>query len=83
MLTTITKWGNSQGVRLSRKILNQLNLKTDDRVEICVEGEKITIKKNSGVLDESITLDDLFKGYTGNYECSEYDWGEPQGREVW
>ena len=28
--TTIRKWGNSQGIRLSKEVLSQMNLKEDD-----------------------------------------------------
>ena len=29
------------------------------------------------------SLEERFEGYTGDYKCTEYDWGEPVGKEVW
>ena len=30
-----------------------------------------------------VSLEARFKDYTGDYQPSEYDWGEPVGKEVW
>lgn len=43
--TTIRKWGNSQGVRLPKDIINRAGLKENDNVEICVINGIITIRK--------------------------------------
>lgn len=82
MTTTITiqKWGNSQGICIPKFILEQINLDADSDVSITVEDDSIIIKKATkkhGILAE------LFADYTGEIPKGEYDWGEPQGAEIW
>lgn len=43
--TAIKKWGNSQGIRLSKEIISSAGLKENDSVEISVNNGVITIKK--------------------------------------
>ena len=45
MQTTIVKWGNSQGVRLPKVLLERVNLSDSDAVEVTVESGTIIIKK--------------------------------------
>lgn len=87
METNIKKWGNSQGILLSKKLLNSVGI-TDPinhPVDVDVEDDKIIIHK----IDSKLTIKDLFKNFdrekyfkenSGNREI---DWGEPVGREVW
>lgn len=80
MQATIVKWGNSQGVRLPKMLLESVNLSDNDPVEIVAEGDKIIIQKSAG---RPKTIQELFVGYEGTYEPHEIDWGEPVGKEVW
>ena len=41
----ITKWGNSQGIRLSKDVLSSANLKIGDGIEIIANENEIVIKK--------------------------------------
>jgi len=43
-----------------------------DHEKVILERERRAIKK----------LEERFEYYTGNYQCTEYDWGEPMGNEV-
>ena len=43
--TTIKKWGNSQGIRLSKEILLQMNLKENDTIGIDIYDGKMVIEK--------------------------------------
>ena len=43
--TAIKKWGNSQGIRLSKEIISSAGLKENDSVEISVNNGVITIKR--------------------------------------
>jgi len=83
MTTTIQKWGNSQGVRLSKAILDKLFLQENDQVEVITNDDSIIIKKATRKRRAKKSLEERFLGYTGNYQCIEYDWGESTGREVW
>ena len=83
MLTTIQKWGNSQGVRLPKTILDELLLQEYDQVEIVAENSSIVIRKATRKHRAKKSLEELFANYTGNYKCEEWDTGKPIGKEVW
>jgi antitoxin MazE len=79
MYTTIQRWGNSQAVRLPKPLLEKAKLGNNDRVEIRVENGNLIIvpvKKHK-------TLKERIAEYSGDYRCSEWDTGEPMGKEVW
>ena len=83
MLTTIQKWGNSQGVRLPKPILDELFLQENDQVELVTENETIIIKKATRKRRAKVSLEELFANYKGDYKCEEWDTGKPVGKEVW
>lgn len=78
--TTIQKWGNSQGIRIPKFILEQINLDANSDVSITVKDDSIIIKKAN---KKHITLTERFTNYTGETPSGEYDWGKPQGEEIW
>lgn len=41
----VRKWGNSQGIRLSKEIISRMGLKENDEVEINVNNGRMVIKK--------------------------------------
>ena len=76
----VQKWGNSQGIRLPKKILKDLGIDINDKIEIILNGEEIILKK----IKKYTNLDDLFKDYRGDYrkDFDEFEFfGEAQGRE--
>ena len=76
----IQKWGNSQGIRLSKKLLKDLGIDINDKIEITLNGEEIILKK----VKKYVNLDDLFKDYKEDYrkDFDEFEFlGEAQGRE--
>ena len=81
MTIKIMKWGNSNGVLLSKEILSNAELKTGDEVEIIVDSNKNIILKKP---NRRLTFEELFEGWDGDYVMAEeLDWGEPAGEEVW
>ena len=83
MVTTIQRWGNSQAVRIPKSILEALFLKEDDPVEIINHNDAIVIKRAERKRRAKVSLEERFANYTGDYKCTEYDWGKPVGKEVW
>jgi len=78
MLSQVSKWGNSQGIRISRKLLRSAGIGITDEVEIIAKGNSLIIKPAA-----KKTLDWYLDGYDG--ELDRYDWGdtdEPKGREL-
>jgi len=78
--TQIQKWGNSQGVRIPKNILNELQLSIDEKVVIEVREEQIIIKKEDMPRKN---IKELFAGYDGDYERTDVSWGKPVGKEIW
>lgn len=80
MIATMKKWGNSQGLRFSRELLNQLDISVDDEVNIEVIDHKIIITK---AYPNKVDIDELFKDYKGTKQVEEFDWGPSVGEEIW
>ena len=78
MNATIQKWGNSQGIRIPKTILDGLSLKEGAAVELLVEGDALIIKPQS-----KKNIQELFAGYEGEYVPGEVNWGKDVGGEVW
>lgn len=79
MTTTIQKWGNSQGIRIPKVILDTVKWNENEEIIILVENEKLIIEK----ANNRKNIKELFKDYKGKYEPVEMDWGETLGDEIW
>ncbi|MCD8214128.1 MAG: AbrB/MazE/SpoVT family DNA-binding domain-containing protein [Clostridiales bacterium] len=79
MVTSIQKWGNSQGIRIPKAMLDSLKWNSNTEITLTAEEYKIIIKKSNS----RKTIKELFEGYDGNYEPTQIDWGEPVGNEIW
>lgn len=86
--TIIRRWGNSQGIRLSKEILSQMDLKEDDTIGISIYDGKMTIEKVNKPkylnLEERLEafyqrpIDEIYVEGT-----QEVDVGDPNGNEIW
>jgi antitoxin MazE len=82
MVTRVQKWGNSQGLRLSKEVLSTVRIEIGDVVDVTVrEGSIIVtpVRRVRGALD----LEQLVQAIPEGYEPEALDWGPPQGHEVW
>jgi antitoxin MazE len=82
MLAKIQKWGNSQGLRLTKNLLADAQLGVGDEVDISVK-DGVMIVMPAKKIRGKLSLKDLVARIPENYETSEVDWGEPVGKEVW
>ncbi|MBA3028866.1 MAG: AbrB/MazE/SpoVT family DNA-binding domain-containing protein [Desulfobacteraceae bacterium] len=82
MITKIQKWGNSQGLRLAKNLLEDANLCVGDDVDISVKGG-IMIVKPAKRIRGRYALKDLVATIPEDYEISEIEWGDPVGKEEW
>jgi antitoxin MazE len=80
MYTTIQKWGNSQAVRLPKGLLEDAAMRENDRVEIKVENGCIIISR---INKKHKTIEERLADYNGDYRSTEWDTGNPRGKEVW
>ena len=84
MYATIQKWGNSNGLRLPKNMLEAIGMKENDRVS----EDSITIKKAAPARHK--TLEERLMAFygkpieqIGRMENEEVDWGTAEGSEVW
>ena len=79
MITTIQKWGNSQGVRIPKTIMETMNWANNEPLLLSVENDKIILQK----AEKGKNIVELFAGFEDGYTSEEVDWGKPVGEEVW
>ncbi len=82
MLARIQKWGNCQGLRLTKNLLSDAHLGVGDEVDISVRDGVIIVKPAKKMRGKH-SLEDLVARIPENYQTGEIDWGEPVGKEVW
>ncbi len=78
----IQKWGNSQGIRLSRAMLADARLAVGDEVDIVVEKHLITISPAKKIRGKH-NLESLVACIPKGSKAKELDWSEPVGKEAW
>ncbi len=80
MQTQIKTWGNSQGIRIPKEILQNAGISLNEVLNIsCSDGMIILTKPF-----KHKTLEERAAEYKGHLNLDgEYDWGIPVGREVW
>lgn len=81
MTTTIQKWGNSQGVRIPKILLDTVKWAEDEQIVILVQDNKLVIEKAKEKKRKNIK--ELFADFKGEYDPIEVDWGNPEGEEIW
>ena len=82
MLAKIQKWGNSQGLRISKNLLSDAQLDVGDEVDISVK-EGVMIVAPAKRIRGRHNLKDLVARIPKSYQPDEVDWGEKVGKEVW
>ena len=82
MVTKVQKWGNSQGLRIARQILEDARIAVGDDVDVTVREGVIVIAPVRRVRGKQ-SLEKLVKRIPKNCKTGEIDWGKPVGREVW
>lgn len=80
MTTTIQKWGNSQGVRIPKILLDTVKWSDNEQIMIVVDNGKLIIEKAK---TKRKNIKELFADYKGDYKPIEVDWGDPEGEEIW
>lgn len=80
MQAQIKKWGNSQGIRLSKEILKSAGIELNEILDVTISNGAITLTKSF----RHKTLEERAAEFNGKLMLDgEYDWGKPVGREVW
>jgi antitoxin MazE len=82
MITKVQKWGNSQGVRLSKELLADVDIGVGDAVDVAVRDGTLVVTPARRVRG-ALSLEELVSRIPKGYKPEELDWGAPVGREVW
>lgn len=80
MRATISKWGNSQGLRLPKSIVNDLNLSIGDEVKITTKDNKVIIEPIKQ--KRKYNIKDLVKDIPSDYRAYE-EFNNKMGKEEW
>ena len=86
--TNVRRWGNSQGIRLSKEILAQMDLQENDTVGINICDGRMTVEKINKPKYLNLTerleafyqkpIEEIYVEST-----QEVDVGDPKGNEIW
>lgn len=86
--TNIRRWGNSQGIRLPKELLAQMDLQENDTVGINIYDGKMTVEKvnKPKYLNLAERLEAFYKRPIDDIyveSTQEVDVGDPKGNEIW
>lgn len=79
MESRLQQWGNSSGIRIPKAYLEDLDLKSGDKVNIESDKGKIIITK----VKEEISLKERIDKYNGLNLCDDFKWDAAKGKELW
>lgn len=80
MITKIQKWGNSQGIRIPREVLQQTRISIGEEIDLQVLDREILLKPVRSSRGK-YRLSNLLSGKLKKF--NELDWGSPSGKETW
>ena len=82
MITKVQKWGNSQGLRLSKELLSDAEIGVGDAVEVAVRDGAIVVAPVRRVRGRH-DLRELVRRIPKGHKTQEVAWGRPVGKEIW
>ncbi len=82
MVLKVQKWGNSQGLRLSKQLLDQADINVGDEVEIVVGERQILVKKATQPKPK-YDIKELVARIPKGYKAKEVSLGPAVGKEDW
>ena len=80
MVSKVQKWGNSQGVRLPKHVLDEARISVGQTIEITAEDGQITVRKTR---DRKFDLAEMVSRMPADHEPLEESFGPPVGKEEW
>ena len=82
MLSKIQKWGNSQGLRFTKALLQEAQINVGDEVSVSVQNGRIIVEPATKVRGK-YDLKELVSKIPQESQAEELDLSEPVGKEVW
>jgi antitoxin MazE len=78
---SISRWGNSQGLRIPKSIIDTLQINIGDKVKMFIENNRVIIEP---VKKKKIfTIDELVASIPSDYKKEKEQFLEPMGKEIW
>lgn len=78
---SISKWGNSQGLRIPKEIIESLKIKVGDKVKVFVENNRVIIEPIQK--KKEYTIDELVAKIPDDYVKEPELMTTPMGKEIW
>lgn len=82
MVSKVQKWGNSQGLRFTKALLDEARINVGDEVNVFVRKGQIIVQPVTKVRGR-YHLKTLVAKMPKTYQPEEQDWGASVGREAW
>jgi len=82
MVTRVQQWGNSQGLRIGKRLLEDAGIAVGDEVDVVVRDGTIVLTPVARVRGK-YDLRELVARIPRDYRPEETDWGAPVGKEIW
>ncbi len=82
MLTKMQKWGNSQGLRFPKHLLQEAHINIGDELNVFISDGKIVIEPVNNIKNK-YHIKELVSRMPQNYSSEELDLGSPVGKEEW
>lgn len=80
MVAKVQRWGNSQGLRLAKYVLERAKIAIGDDVEVIAGEEEIIIRK---LRKPKYDLVEMVSRMPRRYKAREESFGKPVGKEEW
>ena len=81
MLTKVQNWGNSQGIRIPKAVLEETSILVGDEVDVFAEADKIIIQIKNQIRGKYL-IENLVSEMPPNYKSQEIEWGDVEGQEA-
>lgn len=82
MLAKVQQWGNSQGIRIPKALLEDACITVGDEVNVAAKNGTLVVtpaRRNR----KKYSLKELVAKIPKGSRSKETDWGKPVGNEVW
>ena len=85
MTATVTNFGDSLGLKFPKSLLKHMLFSENEDVEILLKDKNSMIITRGKEKKHLTTKERIasFCGVVDDVQFSEFDWGKPQGKEVW
>jgi len=77
---TISKWGNSQGVRIPKEIIESFNVHIGDKMKVSIENNRLILEPVK--VGKKFNISELVNQIPNNYKKEKEYFSAPMGREV-